>query len=425
MATDEKKDLTLHKTPEKLVENYVKIPGGGISIKNRLIQWKKNEWKLLKKEKRNEKREKEKSEDANIMEDKTNGDQEQPSEAACVAESSEPKEKKEKKEKKRKHKFGPEIPDIVKKERPIPSAITNDFDYRSPLPFIKALTAPQLAIEAAPAKGSLKAEWNDQRNPLVASMKDDDSIPLPFRIIAPTVQPLVKPEDLPPRMINDLVSRRAKYSIILQQDPNDRYARRQIEDIDRDMSAWAESKNIPGRFTGRTGARKFGPEIPDIVKKKRPIPSAITNDFDYRSPLPFIKALTAPQLAIEAVPSKGSLKAEWNDPRNPLVASMKDDDSMPLPFRIIAPTVQPLAKPKDLVFKTPRYITHPPRMINDLVSRRAKYSIILQQDPNDRYARRQIEDIDRDMSAWAESKNIPGRFTGRTGARVLTVDAED
>lgn len=32
-------------------------------------------------------------------------------------------------------------------------------------------------------------------------------------------------------MINELVSRRAKYSLILQQDPNDRYARRQIEDI--------------------------------------------------------------------------------------------------------------------------------------------------------------------------------------------------
>ena len=61
-------------------------------------------------------------------------------------------------------------------------------------------------------------------------------------------------------------------------------------------------------------------------------------------------------------------------------------------------------------------------MINELVARRAKYSLLLQKDPEDRYARRQIEDIDREMSAWAESKNIPGRFTGRTGARVLTVD---
>uniref|UniRef100_A0AC34F536 G-patch domain-containing protein n=1 Tax=Panagrolaimus sp. ES5 TaxID=591445 RepID=A0AC34F536_9BILA len=271
MATVEKKDLNLHKTPEKLVENYVKIPGGGIIKKEPVETVIERRMEVVVEEE--EKNEKDQSAIILETDDKTNGDSELPSEAS-IAKSSEPKEKrkkerskekKEKKEKKRKHshreemeegeirekkprislkietsdkKFGPDIPDIVKKERPLP---------------------------AAPAKGSLKAEWNDPRNPLVASIKDDDSIPLPFRIIAPTVQPLVKPEDLvfktprcithPPRMINDLVSRRAKYSIILQQDPNDRYARRQIEDIDRDMSAWAESKNIPGRFTGRTGAR--------------------------------------------------------------------------------------------------------------------------------------------------------------------------
>uniref|UniRef100_A0AC35FRB0 G-patch domain-containing protein n=1 Tax=Panagrolaimus sp. PS1159 TaxID=55785 RepID=A0AC35FRB0_9BILA len=298
MATVEKKDLNLLKTPEKLSENYVKIPGGGI-IKEEPSDPSESRMKVVIEES-DKKVEMDKAEDTHMeIVEETNAEQESlPSEVLNVTENEseekkkkEKKDKKEKKEKKRKHhreemedgeirekkpkhslkvetsrkQFGPEIPDIVKKERPLPSAIANDFDYRSPLPFIKALTAPQLSIEALPAKGSLKAEWNDPRNPLVASIKDDDSLPLPFRIIPPTVQPLVKPEDLvfktprcithPPRMINDLVSRRAKYSLILQQDPNDRYARRQIEDIDRDMSAWAESKNIPGRFTGRTGAR--------------------------------------------------------------------------------------------------------------------------------------------------------------------------
>lgn len=104
-----------------------------------------------------------------------------------------------------------------------------------------------------------------------------------------------------------------------------------------------------------TSQNFIGPEIPGV--KERPLPSAVSNDFDYRNPLPFIRALTAPQLAIEAAPTS-SLRAEWNDPKNPLVASINNDDSVPLPFRIIPPTVQPLVKPEDLVFKTPRCITH-------------------------------------------------------------------
>ena len=42
--------------------------------------------------------------------------------------------------------------------------------------------------------------------------------------------------------------------------------------------------------------------------------------------------------------------------------------------------------------------------------------------PDDYHAKSKIAEIDQEMSAWAESKNIPGKYTGRTGARVLSAD---
>lgn len=61
-------------------------------------------------------------------------------------------------------------------------------------------------------------------------------------------------------------------------------------------------------------------------------------------------------------------------------------------------------------------------MINELVKKRAQFASALTAKPDDYYAKKRIAEIDREMSSWAESKNIPGRFTGRTGARVLSVD---
>uniref|UniRef100_A0A7E4VES4 Protein kinase domain-containing protein n=1 Tax=Panagrellus redivivus TaxID=6233 RepID=A0A7E4VES4_PANRE len=149
-----------------------------------------------------------------------------------------------------------------------------------------------------------------------------------------------------------------------------------------------------------------------------PAPPVTKVEFDMRDPTPYVKALTSAQLAIDAPPS---LKAEWRDPRNPLV-SIINDPNIPMPYRIMAPKREPIVKPEDMVFKMPQAIMAPPRAINDLVQRRAQLTVALASDPNDRYIRRRIEDIDRDMSAWAESKNIPGRFTGRTGARILSAD---
>lgn len=112
-----------------------------------------------------------------------------------------------------------------------------------------------------------------------------------------------------------------------------------------------------------------GNEIPK-KKKRQSSPLAIEystssnfvgpqkpKEFNLRDPTPFISALTAPQLAIE----NKSLKAEWNDPKNPLTLPpiyISNDDSMPMPFRIVPPAREPVIKPEDMVFQASRCITH-------------------------------------------------------------------
>ncbi|KAE9556280.1 hypothetical protein FO519_000463 [Halicephalobus sp. NKZ332] len=203
-----------------------------------------------------------------------------------------------------------------------------------------------------------------------------------------------------------------------------------LVDVDRNGKKKKQERKTPGSKVNKK--RKSDEKDMEIKEKreKSELPVEVANlkefrsqklsEINYRDPVPFIQALTNPQLAITGIPT-GSLKATWNDAKSTQI-SVNGDESMPMPFRIIPPSKDNVINPEDMVFKLSKCITNPPKVINELVSKRAQFVQALMTNPEDYYAKNKVAEIDQEMSAWAESKNIPGKFTGRTGARVLSAD---
>lgn len=115
-------------------------------------------------------------------------------------------------------------------------------------------------------------------------------------------------------------------------------------------------------------SREKGAE-PKEKKRKSELPAEVetltdlmesqkSSDFNYRDPLPFIKALTNPQLAITAIPTD-SLKATWNDSKN-MPAFASNEESMSMPFKIGAP--------KEIVVNSENMVFKPSKPINNVSS---------------------------------------------------------
>ncbi|CAG0887211.1 unnamed protein product [Darwinula stevensoni] len=65
-------------------------------------------------------------------------------------------------------------------------------------------------------------------------------------------------------------------------------------------------------------------------------------------------------------------------------------------------------------------IEPPTKVISDIVSQRLNAIRRLQENPHDVEALNMMYKAQEEMSSWAKSKELPGQFTGHTGARVLS-----
>ncbi|XP_067947693.1 protein SON-like isoform X2 [Watersipora subatra] len=60
--------------------------------------------------------------------------------------------------------------------------------------------------------------------------------------------------------------------------------------------------------------------------------------------------------------------------------------------------------------------------ISVLINRRLNAVKKLKRNPNDKQIKANMEDLDKQTAKWSESKNLPGAFTGRVDAKMLTPD---
>ncbi|XP_040571096.1 uncharacterized protein [Lepeophtheirus salmonis] len=74
-------------------------------------------------------------------------------------------------------------------------------------------------------------------------------------------------------------------------------------------------------------------------------------------------------------------------------------------------------KQEDLVFDD---VEGPTMDIGSIVSQRLNAMRKLTENPNDQDALKEMCNVQKEMSNWAQSKNKPGQFTGHTGAKVLS-----
>lgn len=86
----------------------------------------------------------------------------------------------------------------------------------------------------------------------------------------------------------------------------------------------------------------------------------------------------------------------------------------PLPPTFLVP------RREDMIMTEPAHLEREaPRDLSRVLSQRAQAQRQLASNPNDFEAIRDLKDADDQMSAWAASRHVPGKFTGTTGVSVL------
>lgn len=100
------------------------------------------------------------------------------------------------------------------------------------------------------------------------------------------------------------------------------------------------------------------------------------------------------------------------------VSPKKEEPVSTLPVAVVKPAIKPTPAPVQNVFQQPPNVQNID--IGTLVAQRLAAMRKLQENPNDVEALNEMYRAQREMQAWAESKQQPGQFTGSTGAKVLS-----
>ncbi|XP_020292225.1 protein SON [Pseudomyrmex gracilis] len=118
-------------------------------------------------------------------------------------------------------------------------------------------------------------------------------------------------------------------------------------------------------------------------------------------------------------PKKIFVPATSNEPF-PMLPALPMPQTEQLPPQLVQP-VQPAqitqaSQPSQVVFPTTTEVID----IGSIVSERLAAMRRLKEDPNDINALNAMQRAQNEMRMWAESKQMPGQFTGSTGVKVLT-----
>ncbi|XP_076279588.1 uncharacterized protein LOC143208748 isoform X2 [Lasioglossum baleicum] len=107
---------------------------------------------------------------------------------------------------------------------------------------------------------SKKPEPKKQFTPAAVPSKPPAVIPIPTPPVHP-VQSTVFSQPIPPEPIDigSIVSQRLAAMRKLRENPNDVCAQNEMYRAQNEMRTWAESKQMPGQFTGSTGAKVLSP----------------------------------------------------------------------------------------------------------------------------------------------------------------------
>ncbi|KAF6031356.1 hypothetical protein EB796_010337 [Bugula neritina] len=122
----------------------------------------------------------------------------------------------------------------------------------------------------------------------------------------------------------------------------------------------------------------------------------------------------AKQLPIQTPAEKAKLRSSF-----PVSSGTHHRKEEPNEWTPVAPNPDQAAKK---VFEEPSEDADDVGDISQLVAKRLKAMKKLKKNPNDAQTKASIEDLDKQTARWSNSKNLPGAFTGRVEAKMLTPD---
>ncbi|XP_033165315.1 protein SON [Drosophila mauritiana] len=116
---------------------------------------------------------------------------------------------------------------------------------------VPPLAATQLSTVPQPVPLTVPKELVPPAVPFVPEVPIPSTSP-----VAPTQSPSIFPDVMPPSMdVSSIITQRLSAIRRLQENPADSEALKMMYTAHRNMSSWANSKHLPGQFTGSTGAQ--------------------------------------------------------------------------------------------------------------------------------------------------------------------------